>query len=97
MAKALYGPLLVSKALVLRASESLSNVPGGTAALALRPVFAGFATVLGEGEQTGNEGAKGGEVDLAAVFREDETFEVRVRMVVLGISMKLAGAAQLDL
>lgn len=62
--------------------------------LALRPMFAGFSMVLGDGQrrQGGSEGATGRAVDFAALFRQAETFEDRVGVVVLGLSTKLARA-----
>lgn len=58
--------------------------------LALRPMFAGFSMVLGGSD--GKQGGEGGAVDFAALFRQAETFEDRARVVVLGLSTKLARA-----
>lgn len=65
--------------------------------LALRPMFSGFSTLLGEGQQRRNNGAKGSTVDFAALFRQAETFEERAGVVVLGLSTKLARAMSIAL
>lgn len=60
-------------------------------ALARRPMFAGFSTVMREGRQH-VDGIDGSGIDFAALFRNAETFEDRAGVVVLGLSTKLARA-----
>lgn len=61
--------------------------------LALRPMFAGSSMLLVEGQQNdSSQEGKGSAIEFAALFRSADSFEDRVAVVVLGLSIKLARA-----